>query len=253
MLGAGYCRIAASHWRGTIVASISGLLMTDKLTELRSALDSLDDEIIALLERRFEISGLVAAAKNGSATVRPGREAAIIRRLQTVAPDLDPALLVGIWRHIFSASVAQQQGRLRIAAHHDSLITAHWHFANGVTFDVLEDMNGLLNAVPGQADYIVVPCVAEAEIANYLLVNQGVMIVARTPLIDVPGISPCFIIGSHEADASGADINLYAVADDGGCSIVEVAGDAVLEVKGDKSKFIGKVADWSSPHRRNPS
>ena len=87
MLGAGYCRIAASHWRRTIVASISGLLMTDKLTELRSALDSLDDEIIALLERRFEISGLVAAAKNGSATVRPGREAAIIRRLQTVAPD----------------------------------------------------------------------------------------------------------------------------------------------------------------------
>ena len=172
-----------------------------------------------------------------------------MRRLQSAAPDLDPAVLAGVWRHIFSASVAQQQGRLRIAAHHDSLITAHWHFANGVTFDVLEDMNRLLNAVPGQADYIVVPCVAEAEIAHHLLVNQGVMIVAHTPLIDVPGISPCFIIGSHEADASGADINLYAVADDGVCSIVKVAGDAALEVKGDKTKFIGKVADWSSPHR----
>ena len=75
------------------------------------------------------------------------------------------------------------------------------------------------------------------------------MIVARTPLVDVPGISSCFIIGSHEADASGADINLYAVADGDRFSIVEVAGDATLEVKGDKTKFIGKVANWLPPHR----
>ena len=223
--------------------------MTNKLTELRTALDSLDDEIIALLERRFEISGRVAAAKNGSATVRPGREAAIMRRLQSAAPDLDPAVLAGVWRHIFSASVAQQQGSLRIATHHDSLVTAHWHFANGATFDVIDDMDRLLDAVPRQADYIVVPCIAMARIAHHLLVNQGAMIVARTPLVDVPGISPCFIIGSHEADASGADINLYAVADGDGCSIVALAGDATLEVKGDKTKFIGKVADWSLPHR----
>ena len=88
-----------------------------------------------------------------------------------------------------------------------------------------------------------------ARIAHHLLVNQGAMIVARTPLVDVPGISPCFIIGSHEADASGADVNLYAVADGDGCSIVALAGDATPEVKGDKTKFIGKVADWSLPHR----
>lgn len=222
--------------------------MTDKLTELRSALDSLDDEIIALLLKRFEISGLVAAAKNGSATVRPGREAAIIRRLQNVASELDPGLLFGIWRHIFSASVAQQQGSLRIAALHDSLVTAHRHFAIGATFDVIDDFDDLLGAVPGQADYIVVPCAAAAKIAHYLLVNQGVMIVARTPLVGIPGVSPCFVIGSHEADLSGADVDLYAVSDNLGYSIVEVDGDSTLEVNGDKIKFIGKVANWLSPH-----
>ncbi len=223
--------------------------MTDKLTELRAALDSLDDEIIALLVKRFEISGLVAAAKNGGATVRPGREAAIIRRLRNVAPDLDPGLLFGIWRQIFSASVAQQQGSLRIAALQESLVTAHRHFANGATFDVMDDFDDLLDALPGQADYIVVPCTAAAKIAYYLSVNQGVMIVARTPLVSVPGVSPCFVIGSHEADLSGADIYLYAVADSTGYSIVEVTGDAVLKVKGDKTKFIGKVANWLSPHQ----
>ena len=111
---------------------------------------------------------------------------------------------------------------MRIATHHDSLVTAHWHFANGATFDVIDDMDRLLDAVPGQADYIVVPCTATA--GDYSpLVNQGAMIARRTPLVDVPGISPCFIIGSHEADASGADINLYSVVDGDRCSIVEVA------------------------------
>ena len=172
-----------------------------------------------------------------------------MRRLQSAAPDLDPAALAGVWRHIFSASVAQQQGSLRIATHHDSLVTAHWHFASGATFDVINDMDRLLDAVPEQADYVVVPCTATARIAHHLLVNQGAMIVARTPLFDVPGISPCFIIGSHEADASGADIYLYAVADGDSCLIVEVASDATLKVKGDKTKFIGRVADWLPPRR----
>ncbi len=223
--------------------------MTEKLTELRNALDSLDDEIIVLLEKRFEISGLVAAAKNGSATVRPGREAAIIRRLQSAAPDLDPALIVGIWRQIFSASVAQQQGSMRIAAIGESIVTAHWYFANSATFDIVHDVDRLLEAVPEQADYAVVPCGAAGRIARQLLINQEMRVVARTPPIDSHSISPCFIIGSHEADDSGADIDLYAVDNGDSCSIVEVASNVTPKVKGDKIKFIGKVAAWTLPHR----
>ena len=105
--------------------------MTDQLTELRASLDRLDDEMIVLLEQRFQISGKVAAAKNGSVTFRPGREAAIVRRLCDAAPQLDRAMLLGIWRHIFTASVAQQEGSLRIAAHENAEATAQWHFANG--------------------------------------------------------------------------------------------------------------------------
>ncbi len=219
--------------------------MTDKLTELRHALDSLDDKIIGLLEKRFEISALVAAAKDGSATVRPGREAAIIRRLQRAAPNLDPALISGIWRNIFSASVVQQRGSLRIATLDESLVTAHWHFANGATFEVIDNLDWLLDSVPVRADYTVVPCAAAAEIARNLLINRELMIVARTPLTDAPNICPCFVIGSHEADDSGHDISLYAVGDDDCHSIVEVARDTNVEVKGDKIKFIGKVAAWS--------
>lgn len=217
--------------------------MTDKLSELRDALDGLDNEMIALLVRRFEISAQVAAAKNGDVTFRPGREAAILRRLQVSAPSLDPAMLLGIWRYIFTASVAQQKGNLRVAAHVGAGATAQWHLANSVDVDIYEDANALLaSMLAGEFDYVFVPVAAGAQIGAFMMANDGLNIVAKTPFFEVPGLNPCYIIGAHQADASELDANIYAVAGDNGVKLVEDAGTPPVDLGGDNAKFIGKVA-----------
>ena len=53
-----------------------------ELTELRAEIESVDAEILALVARRVELARQAGARKRerGSATLDPGREAAIIRR-----------------------------------------------------------------------------------------------------------------------------------------------------------------------------
>ena len=55
-------------------------LAAGDLSELRANLDSIDDAIHDLLMRRAEVVSHIASVKTGAA-LRPGREAAIIRRL----------------------------------------------------------------------------------------------------------------------------------------------------------------------------
>jgi len=216
--------------------------MTDTLNELRATLDRLDDEIIQLLEQRFQISARVAAAKNGSATFRPGREAAILRRLCHLVPELEVAMLHGIWRHIFAASVAQQQGSLRIGVLADARVTAQWHFPNSLGFTVQDDLNTLFSTVPAKADYILVPCSAADQIARSLFVRDDLEIVAKTPLFAMDSIPPCYVIATHSADESGSDADVYAIRDNDEFKLVEIAGTASFDVEGDNVKWIGKVA-----------
>ena len=43
--------------------------MTDKLSELRQTINQLDDEILALVQRRMILAGDVIAAKNGGSAI----------------------------------------------------------------------------------------------------------------------------------------------------------------------------------------
>lgn len=83
---------------------------TDSLNSLREELDALDDRLLDLLMARAALVERVGSAKRGTGPLRPGREAAILRRLlgQHQGPLPRPAI-IRIWREIFAASVAQQQ------------------------------------------------------------------------------------------------------------------------------------------------
>ncbi len=83
---------------------------TDSLDSLREELDALDDRLLDLLMARAALVERVGSAKRGTGPLRPGREAAILRRLlgQHQGPLPRPAI-IRIWREIFAASVAQQQ------------------------------------------------------------------------------------------------------------------------------------------------
>ncbi len=80
------------------------------LDDLRAELDRLDDGIHDLLMRRAAVVGQVAGLRQtGKIPFRPGREAAIIRRLlRRHAGPLAPRLLVRLWRELFAATTAMQ-------------------------------------------------------------------------------------------------------------------------------------------------
>ena len=86
------------------------IVPVDRLPALREQLDVLDDRILDLLAQRARIVEEVAAAKRGSGSIRPGREAAILRRLlaKHTGP-LPRGAVIRIWREIFASSIAQQQ------------------------------------------------------------------------------------------------------------------------------------------------
>ncbi len=80
------------------------------LGALRAELDRVDDEMHDLLMRRAEVVGQLAAsgAKNG-VPLRPGREAAILRRLLARhAGALPPQTVVRIWRELLAGTTAMQ-------------------------------------------------------------------------------------------------------------------------------------------------
>jgi chorismate mutase len=78
------------------------------LAALRAELDGLDDAIHGLLRQRAAVVARVAQSKAGVA-LRPGREAAILRRLLAAHQGaLPPVALVRIWRELFAATTLMQ-------------------------------------------------------------------------------------------------------------------------------------------------
>ena len=90
-----------------------------RLDELRAEIDGLDERIQELLERRTELAERVSALKReaGELTLfmRPGREAAVVRRVLARHRGAFPkAALFRIWREIISATLTLE-GPLSLA------------------------------------------------------------------------------------------------------------------------------------------
>jgi chorismate mutase-like protein len=86
------------HWPGDLGA-------------LRAEIDRIDSDIHDLLMRRAEVVGQVAATKKNGVALRPGREAAILRRLLARHKGGLPAqAVVRIWREMLAGTTAMQGG-----------------------------------------------------------------------------------------------------------------------------------------------
>jgi chorismate mutase/prephenate dehydratase len=88
------------------VCKIQVLAMAKTLPELRTQIDALDLELLALLNQRASLAHEVGEIKrvDGSAVFRPERETQVISSLQAANPGpLKNASLAVIWREIMSA------------------------------------------------------------------------------------------------------------------------------------------------------
>ncbi len=84
------------HWPGDLGA-------------LRAEIDRIDSEIQDLLIRRAEVVGRVAATKRNGVALRPGREAAILRRLLARHQgQLPRQTVVRIWRELLAGTTGMQ-------------------------------------------------------------------------------------------------------------------------------------------------
>ena len=91
--------------------------LAQRLGGLREEIDEVDEALHDLLMRRARVVGQVAALTQiGKVPFRPGREAAVIRRLLARHDSRLPArAVVRLWREIFAASLAME-ARVLIAA-----------------------------------------------------------------------------------------------------------------------------------------
>jgi chorismate mutase len=83
------------------------------LDSLRTQIDALDDNILALLGKRAalgeELRKAKAATAGAALPIRPAREVALMRRLIAQAPaSVERELVIEIWRALISASVRRQ-------------------------------------------------------------------------------------------------------------------------------------------------
>lgn len=157
--------------------------MTDKLADLRVALDKVDRSLVQALADRQDLVGRVARLKAGGGSIirDQGREEALLRRLVDIGKEVgaDSYFVTRVFREVLDQSLRVQ---LEVIADHQnpergaakslrvvyqggegaySHMAAKRHFAArdaDVTLDGFDSFRGMLEAVKrGDADYAVLP------------------------------------------------------------------------------------------------
>ncbi len=87
----------------------------DDIDQLRSQIDALDEELLALVNRRAGLARRIGVLKHGAAAYRPEREAAILRRAAQRNPGPLPAeSALAVLREVISACRGMEQA-IRVA------------------------------------------------------------------------------------------------------------------------------------------
>lgn len=140
------------------------------LAALRGEIDRIDTAMHDLLMQRAGLSAHMAAsrAKGTAPSFRPGREAAILRRLLARhAGPLPRAVVVRLWRDVISSSLAQQ-GPFNMAAPGTAegveAQLARGHFGLLTPLKLYPTPSRVLSAVAsGEATVAIMPAPAEGE------------------------------------------------------------------------------------------
>jgi chorismate mutase/prephenate dehydratase len=190
------------------------------LQALRAEIDALDDAMHDLLMRRAGVVARMAAsrAKNGvGSPLRPGREAAVLRRLLARhSGALSRGAVVRIWRHIFMAHTAIQGAfTAAVAASGEAaqtLALAREHFGTATPLTPFASPAQALAALSaGKASVAILPApTGEGEGAWWQsLEAPRLSVVARLPFMaDTARADAALVVAPVPADASGEDRSL---------------------------------------------
>jgi chorismate mutase len=196
---------------------------------LRAEIDATDDALHALLmQRAAVVERLRASGVKSGHPLRPGREAAILRRLfARHAGPLPRAALFRVWREILASSIAQQGG-FTVAALPAVEAVARAHFGLGTPLRAQATPARALAALSsGEAAVAVLPMPAEEEPADaawwLALDATRLSVIAKLPFLAGPGAVPALVVSASAPDASGEDRTLLRFALPEGASRAHVA------------------------------
>jgi len=201
---------------------------TPDLGSLRAELDRLDDALHDTLMRRAEVVAQVAALRvKGPVPLRPGREAAIIRRLLARHGGALPVSgVVRIWRELLAATTAQQRPLLVAigqAGNPTYLALAREHFGALTPLRAYQALAQATDAVrAGVATVAVLPMPMPGEATSAAwwpaMLHQGgpcIHVVARLPFwMPRPEGSPdvqALVVSAAAPDPSGWDRSLLGL------------------------------------------
>jgi len=201
-----------------------------RLDDLRREIDALDSALLETLARRFAVMHEVKAAKGGGGSqpvLRPGREAAILRRLAGDNAGRVPLpVLLRLWREIISASAAVQ-GPLALAVCAPSKSVgfgelARNQFGSAIPMSLHRSAKAVLRAaaeVPGTVAVLPLPMEGEDDPWWTALVADGhreetPSVIWRLPFLEGTGRFEevgAYAVAAVQPEPSGDDVTLCAI------------------------------------------
>ena len=248
----------------------------ESLDVLRARIDEIDDRLHALLMERTAVVGQVAAAKEatpGISSLRPGREAAILRRLMAAHHGpLGRGTVVRIWRELITSQLMVQTP-LAVAVYVPHGEASFWdlardHFGSHAPMTPCRSIGQVLSAVADSATTVgVVPMPQQGDTDPWwrgLLARDATAprVFARLPFgprgnARTEG-GDALAIGRVPVEPTGADRSLLIVESGGGTSrgrLISCLGGAGLpctfvaapESRPEASLFLVEVEGFVTP------
>ena len=241
--------------------SISSSSSAERIAEIRTQIDDIDERLHRALLERMDYTGKLAELKKpdsvGGSAYRPGREAQLLARRAAAHLDemrgkmhgeMSLATLVQIWREIISASLRLQrtpeERTLPVIlaaseqARAEALASARGWAGAAARVEMALDLRDFFARMDEHQVMIGLMDIAMPG-AWWRLMNGAAHkthIVARWPFIASDATRPLYVLANMMPEASGNDLSLY-VQDD---KIVEIEG-FVLPDDGDDPdrRFLG--------------
>lgn len=197
----------------------------DGLAGLRTQIDAIDDQLIALLQERAryvrQVGELKESEGNQCSFLRPAREAVMVRRLvERVGDAYDASFVERVWRTIISASLMMEQS-LRVCVLRDpSILCAVGHYFPGVPVDIVDGFDALEGMIATDTSVIgVLPAELEPEWVGAVVEGKG-NIFAEVPFVQEGSGVMAYAYGIVQLEPTGNDIT--RVVQDG--KVLELPG-----------------------------
>ena len=176
------------------------------LEALRGDIDRIDNALLDLLAQRQQVSRAIVTKKApGSDVFRPDREVSLLRNLVASHKAIDARLIMGLWRHIISASIAEQKPDYTIAHSAKGKELADTHGAGYMRTSQQQDITAAISLLrAGEADCVIVTQ-DELDEHAHLLDPEGVVIAASIGFLVQDGIARGYIICAQMPLPTGDD------------------------------------------------